>query len=111
MNWRGRKAPTKSKPEVYDMNDEKRAVQVPHNLTLNDRKSLSLTGIEEVIGCDEETLTVKTVMGELTVIGSRLHIGSFNRGTGELKVDGRVKELIYADSELVRQGFFKRLFK
>ena len=93
------------------MNEERKAVTMPHNLILDDRKSLSLTGVEEVIGCDEEVLTVKTVMGELTVSGSRLHIGSFNRGTGELKVDGTVKEMTYADSEPVRQGFLKRLFR
>lgn len=93
------------------MNDEKRNVPVPHNVVMNDRKKLSLTGIEEVIGCDEELLSVKTSMGELTVTGSRLHIGSFNRATGELSVDGTVRELIYADSAPETKGFFKRLFR
>ena len=93
------------------MNDEKRPVQMPHNLTMNDRKNLTMTGVEEVIGCDEEVLTVKTVMGEMTVSGARLHIGSFNRSTGELKVDGQIKELIYTDADLKPRGFFSRLFK
>ncbi len=93
------------------MNDEKGSLHIPHDLTMKERKNLSLTGVQEVIGCDEELLTVKTAMGELTVSGTQLHIGSFNRSTGELKIDGRIKELIYADAELEPQGFFKRLFK
>lgn len=93
------------------MNDEKKSIQMPQNIVLNDRKKLSLTGVEEVIGCDEEVMTVKTAMGELTITGVRLHIGSFNRGTGELNVDGRIKELIYADAEVQPRGFFKRLFR
>lgn len=93
------------------MNDEKRTLTTPHNLTLNDRKNLSMTGVEEVIGCDEEVLTVKTSLGGLTVVGMRLHIGSFNRSTGELKVDGSVKEIIYDDAQPENKGFFKRLFK
>lgn len=93
------------------MNDEKRAVQIPHSIVLNSRKDLSVTGVQEVIGCDEEVMTVRTSMGELTITGLRLHIGSFNRGTGELKIDGRIDELMYADAEPEQRGFFKRLFK
>ena len=92
------------------MNDEKRTLITPHNVVMNDRKNLSLTGVEEVIGCDEEVLSVKTSMGELTVTGTRLHIGSFNRSTGELKIDGSIREMIYADSAPDQKGFFKRLF-
>ena len=93
-----------------EMNDEKRTLITPHNVVMNDRKNLSLTGVEEVIGCDEEVLSVKTSMGELTVTGTRLHIGSFNRSTGELKIDGSIREMIYADSAPDQKGFFKRLF-
>lgn len=93
------------------MNDDKKTIPMTHNVVMNGRKNLSLTGIEEVIGCDEEVLTVKTSMGELTVTGSRLHIGSFNRATGELAVDGTVSELIYTDSHPENKGFFKRLFR
>ena len=78
---------------------------------MKDRRSLSVTGVEEVLGCDEEVLTVKTVMGKMTVAGQQLHIGNFNRSTGELKIDGEIKELFYADVELKKQGFFSRLFR
>lgn len=93
------------------MTDEKRLTHLPHNVTMNDRRNLMLTGVEEVIDCDEEVLTVRTTMGEMTVGGNGMHIGSFNRGSGELKVDGSIREIIYADAEPETHGFFKRLFK
>ena len=50
-------------------------------------------------------------MGELTVTGSRLHIGSFNRATGELNIDGSIREILYADATPENKGLFKRLFR
>ena len=93
------------------MNEEKRTLRLPHNVTMNDRRNLSLTGVEEVIGCDEQLLTVKTTLGELSVGGNGLHIGNFNRSSGELKVDGVIRDIVYADAEPEKQGLFKRLFK
>ena len=48
------------KLEEDHMNEEKRTVHLPHNIVLNDRKNLSVTGVGEVLGCDEEVMTVKT---------------------------------------------------
>ena len=98
-------------PEDENMTEDKRTVRLTHSVTMNDRRNLSMTGVEEVIGCDEEQLTLKTSMGELTVDGNGLHIGSFNRSTGELKLDGVIRGIVYADAEPDKQGFFKRLFK
>ena len=72
------------------MADEKKITHMPHNVTMNDCRNLTLTGVEEVIGCDEELLTLKSSMGEMTVGGRGMHIGSFNRGSGELKIDGHI---------------------
>ena len=93
------------------MTEEKNQMRVPHNIVMNDRKSLSLTGVEEVLNCDEEIVSVRTSMGELTISGMKLHIGSFNRANGELKLDGTVKELVYADIDPQRRGFFGRLLR
>ena len=89
------------------MTEDKRTVRLPHSVTMNDRRNLSMTGVEEVIGCDEEQLTLKTSMGELTVDGNGLHIGSFNRSTGELKLDGVIRGIVYADAEPDKQGFLR----
>ena len=99
------------KRKMMRMTEEKNQMRVPHNIVMNDRKNLSLTGVEEVLSCDEEIVSVRTSMGELTISGMKLHIGSFNRASGELKLDGTVKELVYADIDPQRRGFFGRLLR
>lgn len=93
------------------MTDERNMPRAPHNIVMNDRKTLSVSGVNEVVSCDEEIIVIRTVMGELSITGTKLHIGSFNRESGELKLDGNVKELVYADIDARQQGFFSRLFR
>ena len=50
-------------------------------------------------------------MGELTVKGSDLKIGSLNVDSGEVNIDGNIYGLVYADAENRSGGFLKRLFK
>lgn len=93
------------------MNDERNTPRIPHNIVMNNRNTLNVSGVEEVVSCDEEIVVIRTVMGELSINGAKLHIGSFNRDSGELKLDGKIKELIYSDIDTERRGFFSRLFR
>ncbi len=93
------------------MNDERNTPRIPHNITINDRKNLVISGVEEVVSCDSEIIVIRTVMGELTINGIKLHMGSFNRDNGELKLDGQIKELIYSDVDTQKRGFFSRLLR
>ena len=52
---------------------------------------------------------MRTVLGELTVVGSGLHIGKLSLDTGELAVEGMVSDLSYAEHETAG-GFWSRLF-
>lgn len=101
---------TEIKKESANMTDENRTAHIPHSVTMTDRRNLTLTGVEEVIGCDEDELTVKTSLGKMTVGGRGMHIGSFNKASGELKIDGTIQELVYAEPDPETRGFFKRLF-
>lgn len=93
------------------MNDERNIPRKPHNITMTDRSTLVISGVEEVVSCDSEIIVIHTVMGELSINGMKLHIGSFNRDSGELRLDGRIKELVYTDIDPERHGFFSRLFR
>lgn len=81
----------------------------PHSLTLDNRSKLSLTGVEDVLGFNEETVNLNTSMGDLTVKGSDLHINKLNLDTGEVEIDGRVNFLQYTQNKSDK-GFMQRLF-
>lgn len=91
--------------------EERNPVKLPHNVILEDRKKLMVSGVSDVDSFDEQTVIVYTDMGELTVRGSDLHISRLNTETGELNMSGNIQGLAYTDDSERSSGFFGRLFK
>lgn len=93
------------------MADEKRVQSMPHNLVLEDRRLLTVSGVSDVDSFDEETVVVFTDLGELTVRGSNLHINRLSVEIGELTVEGNIAALIYSDDAPKSGGFFSKVFR
>ncbi|MBE6672890.1 MAG: sporulation protein [Ruminococcaceae bacterium] len=79
-----------------------------HSLTLSERKTLTLTGIEDVISFDENGILLLTSEGTLTVDGTDIHIVTLCVESGELSVEGRICGLYYVDKTTKKSGFFAR---
>ncbi len=86
--------------------------KIPHTLSLDNRKSLSLSGISEVDSFDDKSITAYTDLGKLSISGEKLNIKKLNLAEGELEVEGKISSLVYSDGKLKNSGtsFFK-LFK
>lgn len=82
----------------------------PHTLLLDNRKKLSLTGVSDVQGFNEELVNITTSLGDLIVRGSKLHISKLNLETGEVDIDGVINSLQYTESRN-NKSFMQRLFK
>ena len=82
----------------------------PHQLIMQDRRQVELTGVADVDSFDENTVIVYTSLGQLTVRGSGLHIQQLNLEGGSLSIEGQVDSLLYADT-VKGGGFFSRLFR
>ena len=93
------------------MPEENKKAKMPHNIILENRKTLTAAGVSDVDSFDEVTVTVYTDMGELTVKGEGLHINRLNIETGELTLEGSIQSLTYAEVPSRSGGFFGRLFK
>lgn len=91
--------------------EEKCTIRKKHSLILEDRKTLTLSGVCDVCGFDEHSVTLLTSLGELTVKGDELRINNFNNGSGELNMEGEVVSLSYSESKKPEGGFFSRLFR
>ena len=81
----------------------------PHQLILQDRRQLELTGVADVDSFDENTVVAYTSLGELTIRGSGLHIRQMNLESGSMSLEGQVDTLTYSDIQ--RGGFFSRLLR
>ncbi|MDP4132431.1 MAG: sporulation protein YabP [Bacillota bacterium] len=85
---------------------------IVHNIIMEDRKKVSVCGVEEVDSFDESSIILKTTMGTLYIKGSGMHINKLSLETGEVTVDGLVDSCLYSDTEKPSaSGFFNKLFK
>ncbi len=96
---------------VYKMPEDNRTLKLPHNIILEDRKNLTVSGVVDIDSFDEQIIILYTDMGELTVRGYDLHINKLNVDTGELTVEGDISSLSYAETKQSSGGVFSRLFK
>lgn len=85
-------------------------IRINHNIIVEDRKKMTLTGIKDVLSFDEETVVLDTSLGRLTVKGSGLHIVNFDTKSGDLSAEGRLYALVYTTEEK-SGGFFSRVFR
>jgi sporulation protein YabP len=75
---------------------------------LNNRKKLSLSGVEDVTGFNEELISLVTGMGGLYIKGENLHIERLDLDKGEADIDGSITSLQYTRNRDGR-GLLKRI--
>ena len=95
------------------MYDEKnRQIEYPHNIILEDRARLSVSGVEDVASFDESAVVLYTNRGLLTVRGQALRVDRLSIEGGELSIEGTVDSLQYEDQQPAKgEGFWSRLFR
>ena len=87
-------------------------IKAPHNVIMEDRHTLTVSGISDVDSFDEQTVIVFTDMGELTVKGEGLHINRLSLEVGEIMIEGSISSLSYSDSKPTQEGgFWSRVFR
>ena len=92
-------------------NEEYRRMDLaPHNVILENREHLSVSGGSEVISFDENQVSLVTSMGILTVGGQQLHVEKLNLEVGEIAIAGQIEAMVYEEDQLRRRGFWSRLF-
>jgi len=77
------------------MHEQKPAL--PHKLTLNERKQLTVTGVTEVVSFDETAVIARTDWGTLVVQGKDLQLKTLLPEGGQVSVDGQISALIYEE--------------
>ena len=77
--------------------DSKKHVQRPHSLLMDERKKLTLSGVEDVDSFDDSRIIMRTVCGELVVKGSELQIERLSLETGDVGITGLIYSLSYEE--------------
>ena len=70
-----------------------------HEILITERHSLRVFGVKEVDSFDETGAVLKTDMGELTVEGEELKIGTLDTELGEVTLNGKIDGLFYSNDK------------
>ena len=81
---------------------------LPHKLTLNERKSLAVTGVTEVVSFDEAAVIARTELGTLVVQGKGLQLKTLDPEGGQVAVEGHISALLYEEPK-VAGSLWRRL--
>ena len=92
------------------MASDDRMRDMPHNIILEERGKLSISGVVDVQNFDEEQVLLETVRGMVLVRGQGLHIERLQLEAGELIVQGEIGLIEYDDSVQPRGSLLGRLF-
>ena len=92
------------------MQEEKNFKQ-PHQLILEERGRLSVSGVQDVDCFDESTVVLFTSLGRLVIKGRSLRVSGFSVETGDFALEGEVDSLVYSEDQKNRGGFFAGLFR
>lgn len=71
----------------------------PHNLILEDRAKLSLSGVTDVNCLDERMINLFTSFGELTIKGRNLHINDVSVESSQMSITGDIWLLQYGEKD------------
>ena len=82
---------------------------LPHELRLDNRSKLSVSGVSEVESFDESTVVLHTARGVLIIRGENLHLQTLSIDGGQVAVSGTIDSLSYEEPQKTG-GFFRRLF-
>lgn len=89
---------------------QKTTAAVSHNLIMENRKSLRISGVKDIDSFTENRIVLSTVMGELVIKGDDLHVITLDAETGDFSMTGCVNSLSY-NRHSVMDGPIKKLFR
>jgi sporulation protein YabP len=81
--------------------------KIEESLTLDNRKSIKLSGIIEVTNSSENTICAKLKETTVTIIGTNIHITKLDINCGILEANGEFNSIKYGKSA----NIFRKIFK
>lgn len=98
---------------IFKSSDEKeKTASATHNMSLENRKLLTLSGVTDVDSFDESVILLYTQLGELTIKGSGLHINTMSVDTGDMTVEGDIWSLVYGEKDKRKKpNIINKLFR
>lgn len=85
-----------------------------HNITINERQNLLISGITKIDSFDNEEFLMDTTMGYIVIKGHGLEIIKLDTYQGNVSIKGTLDSLSYVEKGSKKEesdGLFTKLFK
>lgn len=82
-----------------------------HNIMMNARKHIEISGAVNVLSFDDEQVVLKTTMGLCCIQGKALTVSKLDCEGGEVFVDGELCAVYYPEQSEEKRSVFSKIFK
>ncbi|WP_024621162.1 YabP/YqfC family sporulation protein [Metaclostridioides mangenotii] len=81
------------------------------NITLKDRSSLVISGVEHIYSFNDKRVEVKTSVGEMVIEGEDMDMSKLSIDENIISIEGTINSIVYAKPRKPQESFFKKVFK
>jgi len=94
------------------MAQEKKVFKTAHNIIIESRKNVTVTGVMDIDSFDDQSVILFTELGELAIKGVNLHINKIDVNSGDLTMEGEIESVSYSESRPQKgSGLLSKLFR
>lgn len=93
---------------------EQTGIAKTHKLSLDNRKTMNLTGIKDVISFDLNQVLLESTLGMVHIKGHDLKVTRLSIEKGEINIAGLIDSILYSDVKAYGEkgkSFVKRMFR
>jgi sporulation protein YabP len=84
-----------------------------HSLTIIDRSTINISGVNKIESFDKEEFLLETVMGYMNIKGEALEMIKLDTIEGKVVIKGKINSLVYSEDSKKqnKDSFVSKLFK
>lgn len=86
-------------------------ILMPHTVYCEDRKSMTVTGVLQVVAYDEYHIVLNTDYGRLKIQGRDLIAGEISSRNNTLKLTGNIDSLVYKSKRNKGESIFAKMMR
>ncbi len=90
---------------------EENRTLLPHTLVIENRNKLTVTGATDIGSFNEESVTIFTDYGEITIQGNSLQVTKLSIDSGEFCTQGNIDSVVYTNRIQKNSSIFSRVFR
>lgn len=90
---------------------EENKTLLPHTMVIENRNKLTVTGVTDIGSFSDESVTIFTDYGEITIQGNSLQVTMLSIDNGEFCAQGNIVSVVYADRIQKTSSIFSKVFR